>query len=41
MATIDSSFVAFDIMSKGSPVSGAVPLDEMLVFKFSGKFKYL
>ena len=41
MATIDSSRVAFDIMSKGSPVSGAVPLDEMLDFEFTGKVKYL
>ena len=39
MATIDSSYVAFDIkMANGKPVSGAVPLDEMLVFEFTGKF---
>ena len=38
---IDSSYVAFDIMmANGNPVSGAVALDEMLVFEFTGKFKY-
>ena len=38
MATIDSSYVAFDIMlANGKPVSDTVLLDQMLVFEFTGK----
>ena len=38
-SVIDSSYVVFDIMmANGKPVSGAVPLNEMLVFQFTGKF---
>ena len=40
MATIDSSYVTFDIMDReGDEVSGAVLLDAPLTFMFKSKYK--
>ena len=42
MATIDSSYVTFAIkLGNGNPVTGAVPLNEGLVFEFTGKLQHL
>ena len=40
MATIDSSYVTFDIRdTDNNDVSGAVPLDAPLTFVFKSKYK--
>ena len=40
MATVDSSSVTFDIkLASGKSVVDPVPLNEGLVFEFTGKYK--